>query len=171
LGLLTHPFFHDLLHYYKIELHHLALDGILHVAAFIMLCEAFLGIRPHFDHWKHFFIARVTVVTKDGKPHPLISGIILQLRGGKSWQYFCLPLATFNKGRDKDWFLISNHESGMLAFTSGVPVHQGTWSQANAANEQHRLELVLKQVVSPVRKGLIGKAVLQAFFAPRIQPH
>ena len=51
----THKFLQGLLHYYKIELQHLNPNGIQHIAAFIALCEGFLGISPHFDLWWHFF--------------------------------------------------------------------------------------------------------------------
>jgi hypothetical protein len=46
-GLPTHQFLCILLRYYQIELHHLSMGGILHIVAFIMLCEAFLGILPY----------------------------------------------------------------------------------------------------------------------------
>ena len=52
---LGHRFLQGLLHYYKIELQHLNLNGIQHMAAFVALCEGFLGISPHFDLWWHFF--------------------------------------------------------------------------------------------------------------------
>ena len=45
----AHKFLRGLLHYYKIELQHLNPNGIQHMAAFIALCEGFLGISPHFD--------------------------------------------------------------------------------------------------------------------------
>ena len=51
----AHRFLRGLLHYYKIELQHLNLNGIQHMAAFIALCEGFLGISPHFDLWRYFF--------------------------------------------------------------------------------------------------------------------
>ena len=51
----AHIFLRGLLHYYKIELQHLNPNGIQHMAAFITLCEGFLGISPHFDLWRHFF--------------------------------------------------------------------------------------------------------------------
>jgi hypothetical protein len=51
----THQFLQGLLHYYKIELQHLNPNGIQHMAAFILLCEGFLGIEPHFDLWRYFF--------------------------------------------------------------------------------------------------------------------
>ena len=38
-----------------IQLHHLIPESILHIAIFIQLCEAFLGIHPHFDLFKSLF--------------------------------------------------------------------------------------------------------------------
>ena len=40
----TNKFFRGLLHFYGIELVHLNPNSILHIAAFIHLCEAFLGL-------------------------------------------------------------------------------------------------------------------------------
>ena len=51
----AHGFLRGLLHYYKIELQHLNQNEIQHMAAFVALCEGFLGISPHFDLWWHFF--------------------------------------------------------------------------------------------------------------------
>ena len=55
LGLPCSAFFSGLLHYYRIQLHHLTPDSILHIAIFVHLCEAFLGIYPHFDLFKSLF--------------------------------------------------------------------------------------------------------------------
>src|SRR5438045_9422533 len=44
----TSRFFRGLLHFYKIELVHLNPNSILHISTFIHLCEAYLGIEPHF---------------------------------------------------------------------------------------------------------------------------
>jgi hypothetical protein len=32
-------------------------SGILHMAAFVALCEAYMGIEPHFNLWNYFFRA------------------------------------------------------------------------------------------------------------------
>jgi hypothetical protein len=34
-------------------------SGILHIAAFVTLCEAYIGIEPHFNLWNYFFRARL----------------------------------------------------------------------------------------------------------------
>ena len=51
----THKFLRGLLNYYNVELQHLTPNGIQHIAAFVALCDGFLGISPHFDLWWHFF--------------------------------------------------------------------------------------------------------------------
>ena len=48
LGLPLHPFVRGLLFFYGLWLHDLTPEGILHMVTFITLCEAFLGISPHF---------------------------------------------------------------------------------------------------------------------------
>ena len=48
-GLLAHPFLRKLLAYYGISLLHLNPNSILHLSIFINLCEAYLGIEPHFN--------------------------------------------------------------------------------------------------------------------------
>jgi hypothetical protein len=40
-------------------------------------------------------------MTKDDKPLLVVGGIVLQLWGGRTDQYFCLPLTTSNKGWHK----------------------------------------------------------------------
>jgi hypothetical protein len=42
-----HPFLRGLLFPYGIQLHDLNPNTIMHIACFIMLCECFLGIEPH----------------------------------------------------------------------------------------------------------------------------
>ena len=48
-------FLRGLLFFWGIQLHHLTPDLILHIAIFVQLCEAFLGIYPHFDLFKSLF--------------------------------------------------------------------------------------------------------------------
>jgi hypothetical protein len=43
----THKFLCGLLFVYGVQLHQLTPNSLLHIACFITLCEAFLGIDPH----------------------------------------------------------------------------------------------------------------------------
>ena len=48
-------FLRGLLFFWGVQLHHLTPNSILHIAIFVQLCEAFLGIHPHFDLFKSLF--------------------------------------------------------------------------------------------------------------------
>ena len=48
-------FLRGLLFFKGVQLHHLTPDSVLHIAIFVQLCEAFLGIHPHFDLFKSLF--------------------------------------------------------------------------------------------------------------------
>ena len=51
LGFPLHPFVRGLMFYYGLDFHDLAPNSFLHISAFIVMCEAFLRIRPHFSLW------------------------------------------------------------------------------------------------------------------------
>jgi hypothetical protein len=45
-GVPASPFMWALLHYYKVELHHLTPNSILQAAIFAVVCEGYLGMEP-----------------------------------------------------------------------------------------------------------------------------
>ena len=55
LGLLMHPFLRDLMEYWGVSLCNLHPNTILHIAVFIHFYEAYLGILPHFNLFRHLF--------------------------------------------------------------------------------------------------------------------
>ena len=48
LGFPLHPFVRGLMFYYGLDFHDLAPNSILNISTFIVVCEAFLRIPPHF---------------------------------------------------------------------------------------------------------------------------
>ena len=46
LGFPMNPFVRGLMFYYGLEFHDLAPESILHISAFIVVCEAFLHVTP-----------------------------------------------------------------------------------------------------------------------------
>jgi hypothetical protein len=54
-GAPSHRFLRSLLQHYDLELHNLTPSGILHIVTFMTLCEAYIGIDPHFSMWNYFF--------------------------------------------------------------------------------------------------------------------
>ena len=72
----AHPFLRDLLQYYVIVLCHLTPNSILHIAIFINLCEAYLGIDPHFNLFRRFF--QLKPFSEQGAPK-IVGGVYLVL--------------------------------------------------------------------------------------------
>ena len=62
LGFPLHPFVRGLMFYYGLDFHDLAPNFILNVSAFIVVCEDFLRIRPHFGLWLKTFNIKPKVV-------------------------------------------------------------------------------------------------------------
>jgi hypothetical protein len=106
-----HQFLCGLLDYYKIELHHLNQNGIQHQASFVVLCEGYLGISPHFDLCRHFFaINLLKVKWKDGELDRFqprgCTGI--HLRNNWVKEYMTLNLVSSNKGWHSLWFYLKD---------------------------------------------------------------
>ena len=51
LGFPLHPFVRGLMYYYGIDFHDLSPNSFLNISVFIVVCEAFLRIQPHFGLW------------------------------------------------------------------------------------------------------------------------
>ena len=62
LGFPLHPFVRGLMFYYGLDFHDLAPNFILNISAFIIVCEAFLLIQPHFGLWLKTFNVKPKVV-------------------------------------------------------------------------------------------------------------
>jgi hypothetical protein len=60
--------------YYSLELDHLTPIGVLHIVAFVTLCEAYLGIDTDLDLWKYFFHVRHL---QDSKAELMIPGDVV----------------------------------------------------------------------------------------------
>ena len=46
------------MYYYGLDFHDLAPNFVLNISVFIVLCEAFLRIKPHFGMWLKIFVHR-----------------------------------------------------------------------------------------------------------------
>ena len=62
LGLALDPFVRGLMFYYGLDFHDLAPDSLLHISSFIIVCEAFLRITPHFGLWLKTFDVKPQVI-------------------------------------------------------------------------------------------------------------
>ena len=125
-GFATPPslFFRGLLHHYGLELQHLNPNGIQHIAAFVALCEGFLGIEPNFSLWKYFFtVSLYQRVEKRGgqqRTTPVAIGCAgSHLRQSRAREYMAMKTAASHKGWHQQWFYVKNYSC--LLYTSPSP--------------------------------------------------
>ena len=85
-----HPFLCGLIDYYGISLCNLGPNSILHVSVFIHFCEAYLGILPHFDLFRHFFCLKA----QGGSRSRIVGSAYLQLWDRMVGQYIATLLNT-----------------------------------------------------------------------------
>jgi hypothetical protein len=95
LALPISPFFRGLLDFYHLNLTHLNPNSILQVSIFVHLCEAYLGILPHFGLWKYLYHCRPRMA---GGQHQLVGGASLEMRRGRKTEYLDIPLKDSIKG-------------------------------------------------------------------------
>ena len=62
LGFPLHPFVRGLMFYYGLDFHDLAPNFAVNISSFIIVCEAFLRIPPHFGLWLKTFNVKPKVV-------------------------------------------------------------------------------------------------------------
>jgi hypothetical protein len=106
LALPVSPFFRGLLDFYDLNLTHLNPNSILQVAIFVHLCEAFLGILPHFGLWRYLYHCRPGMA---GGQHQLVGGASLELCRGRKVEYLNIALKDSIKGWRLEWFTMENH--------------------------------------------------------------
>jgi hypothetical protein len=106
LALPISPFFRGLLDFYHLNLTHLNPNSILQIYIFVHLCEAFLGILPHFGLWKYLYHCRLGMA---GGQHQLVGGASLEMRRGRKTDYLDIPLKDSIKGWRLEWFIVENH--------------------------------------------------------------
>ena len=63
LGFPLHPFVRGLMYYYGLDFHDLAPNSFLNISAFIVVCEAFLRIKPHFGLGLKIFCVKPKIVS------------------------------------------------------------------------------------------------------------
>lgn len=172
-----HPFFHAFLDFFGAQLHHLPPNAVVYLAAFISLCENFLGCPAHWGLYKHLFTCRVMTVkrsTQSGKKMnvaQLCGGLGIQLRGK-----VCFSHMTFLdsvKGWQESWFYcqdipVGEGQSGLSPYSSERvrPAPKRTVSK----EEKVEVDILVIALVVLVQKGINGLDLLEVFFQRSIQP-
>jgi hypothetical protein len=168
LALPVSPFFRGLLDFYDLNLTHLNPNSILQVSIFIHLCEAYLGILPHFGLWKYLYHCRPGMV---GGQHQLVGGASLELRRGRKTEYLDIPLKDSIKGWRLEWFIVENHCKSLPPRSGRQPdVHTPSWVESPTPSEVTEAKVLLAEVCLLKDRGLTVEAVVADFVFKNIQP-
>ena len=129
LGFPLHPFVRGLMFYYGLDFHDLAPNFVLNISAFIVVCEAFLCIQPHFGLWLKTFNVKPKVV----------KGVQAECGGAMVGK---MPNVTWlegsyvetMKGWQSGWFYITEPRDPEWAaapeFRSGIPTRLTSWKES-----------------------------------------
>jgi hypothetical protein len=158
LALSISPFFRGLLDFYHLNLTHLNPNSILQVYVFVHLCEAYLGILPHFGLWKYLYQCRLGMA---GGQHQLMGGASLEMRRGRKTEYLYIPLKDSIKGWHLEWFIVENHGNSLPPRSGRQPdVHAPSWTESPMDLEIAKARVLLAEVGMLKEKGLTAKAVV-----------
>jgi hypothetical protein len=138
-GTPSHRFLRLLLQYYGIELPNLTPSGVLHIATFMTLCDAYLGVDPEFNLWNYFFHAQL----QQGSEAKVVAlgGVDIFITSGHGVDpYFLLLTSGPPDEWQKVWFFLRNNtEAPLPMFTGSHPIPQPNWGYRMAQRDLHRL--------------------------------
>jgi hypothetical protein len=153
-----------LLHFYRIELVHLTPNSITITATFIHLCEAYLGITPHFHLWRHFFELK-----KTGKG-VVFGSVSFMLRQNMKSEYIDLALPSNTTSWKQGWFYLDNPALALRERTGRIPVVGPEWTNQLATLDTQELKPLLDDLQQLKAEGLTGAAMAISFCRCLIQP-
>jgi hypothetical protein len=150
-------------------LHYLTPLGILHIAAFMTLCEAYMWIEPHINLRSYFFRIQLQL---SSDMEAAVLGAYISVRSGPGVDpYLRLPMSTPLVGRWKEWFSLRNDTDAPLpSFPGKHPGHQANWGYGVAQRDIRKLWLLHDVVQRLLRDGLMGVDLLRTLVSHRVQP-
>src|SRR3954471_8073516 len=172
-----HPFFWSFLNFFGAQLHHFTPNSIVYLAAFISLCEGFLGCRPHWGLFKHIFTCRSQSVKKAKSSDErtqviqLCGGLAIQTRGNSSFPSITFPESV--RGWQATWFYCKDQVTP--GQSTRLPPFSLERSKKPASlkvtpEEKTQVKVLVGRVVQLVRDGVTGMDLLEVFLRRRIQP-
>src|SRR6187455_3349478 len=162
------PFFCGLLDFYRLNLTHLNPNSILQISIYVHLCEAFLGVLPHFGLWKYLYHCRPRMA---GGQHQLVGGASLEMRRGRKSDYLEIPLKDSIKGWRLEWFIVENHGSSLPPRSGRQPdVRTPSWTESPTDQEVAEAGALLAEVGLLKERGLTAETVVADFVFKNIQP-
>jgi hypothetical protein len=167
LALPASDFFKGLLDYYAIEYLNLNPIGIFHVSVFVHLCEAFLGIKPHWVLFRKFYHVKPQPSANDPR---VVAGAGIQMRDDAAEQYLAYKLIDSNQDWKSKWFYITNHHLELPKPSVKQPKHRPWWNTDLTMQEGIQLHELLLKIKALREARLRAEHVAFSFTKRRVQP-
>jgi hypothetical protein len=119
---------------------HLAPNSITIIVTFIHLCEAYLGIAPHFHLWRHFFELNKTGMGV------VIGSVSFMLRRNMKPEYIDLALPDNTIGWKQGSFYFDNPMPALKGRTGRIPVLGPEWTNQLATLDTQELKPLLNDL-------------------------
>ena len=103
--------------HWGLELQHLTPNGVLHMAAFVMACEGWLGKEPNWALFQHLFFIKIQKIA--GKTPAPIGCAMVQFRQGMAADFPKATTPTSIAGWRERWFYLRNDETRPLPVFTG----------------------------------------------------
>ncbi|KAK1668539.1 hypothetical protein QYE76_056698 [Lolium multiflorum] len=174
LSLPAHEYLRFLLFFYGILLWQLTPNSILHLSIFITLCEAFLGIDPHWGLWrKIFYVKRHN--GNDGPPVVGSVGFVVR----KEADYLDFPMKESVQGWRQKWFYL--RDIPVTGWRSNLPLFEDvlvatpkkSWRNTLTVEENAAANQLFDKVLDLKNAGCLtmcGTEVVSVFLKRRVQP-
>ncbi|KAK1641667.1 hypothetical protein QYE76_059472 [Lolium multiflorum] len=174
LSLPAHEFLRSLLYFYGIQLWQLTPNSILHLSIFVTVCEAFLGIDPHWGLWRKIFYVKRH---NDSNGPPVVGGVGFVVR--KEVDYLDYPMKESVQGWRNKWFYlrdpsVSGRCSNLPPFEDKlIAKPKKSWQNTLSPDEKLTADRLFDQIVALKNTGgltMCGTEVVSVFLQRRVQP-
>ncbi|KAK1665789.1 hypothetical protein QYE76_053948 [Lolium multiflorum] len=149
-------------------------NSILHLSIFVAVCEAFLGIDPHWGLWKKIFYVKRH---NDSNGPPIVGGVGFVVR--KEVDYLDYPMKESVQGWRNKWFYlrdpsVSGRCSNLPPFEDKlIAKPKKSWQNTLSPDEKLTADRLFDQVVTLKNTGgltMCGTEVVSVFLQRRVQP-
>ncbi|KAE8803981.1 hypothetical protein D1007_20141 [Hordeum vulgare] len=179
-GLPASSFFAEWLQFFGLQPHHLAPNAILQLAAFVVMCEGFVGIEPRVDLWcSLFFFKQKSIAMEKSEvkklqgPCPMTPcGAALVHHRPKS-VFPQMPLQVSIKHWQKGFFYVRSTDPAQDALNMPMfAIAPPTRQNRDAKTPKPHPEVVLIRAHLDILResGLLGRDLLAAMVVRRILP-
>ena len=156
--------------YYGLDFHGLAPNFVLNISAFIIVCEAFLCIKPHFGLWLQIFCVKPKIVSGQQAE---CGGAMVGKMPNVTW--LDGSFAETVKGWQSGWFYITESRDANWAaapeFRFGIPMRLTSWEKKGLAwGEPAELTGLQNCIKSMKDKNIKLVNVIQVKLVHRILP-